>query len=139
VIVFVNIIQIGIKIQYKKEIFMDPHEKIAGRIREFAKVNYRSLDAFAKACGMKAQNLSKYTADGRMPGLEVLQRFQEAGMSLDWLANGAGIMWADNECGRDLYKKIQGATLPKDKAISYEALSKDEALRQVQKIIQAIE
>jgi hypothetical protein len=34
-----------------------------------------------------------------MPSFEMLQKFKEAGMSIDWLIDGTGDMFANNEKG----------------------------------------
>jgi transcriptional regulator with XRE-family HTH domain len=77
---------------------------IGPRIKYFAKRCYRTQNNFCEETGIDATQLSNYISKGRMPGGEVLFRFNTAGMSLDWLFNGGEDekMYADNPAGERL-------------------------------------
>jgi transcriptional regulator with XRE-family HTH domain len=61
---------------------------IGDRIRQFAEHRFGSLNGFAQAIGMHPVQLSKYALNQSKPGAEILVRFQQAGMSIDWLLSG---------------------------------------------------
>lgn len=65
-----------------------PTPTIGDRIREFAERRYGSLNGFAQAIDMHPVQLSKYALNQSRPGAEILVRFQQAGMSIDWLLSG---------------------------------------------------
>lgn len=67
-------------------------DSIGQRIRQFAETRYGTLKAFGQAVGLTSSALNAYVQDDRTPGAGLLQRFQSAGMSIDWLLNGEGSM-----------------------------------------------
>lgn len=69
-------------------------ESVGDRIREFAKQRFGSQDGMARALSMPAVQLSKYINGTTKPGTDVLIRFTELGMSIDWLLTGTGEMMA---------------------------------------------
>lgn len=77
---------------------------IGPRIKYFAKRCYRTQNNFSEHIGIDAAQLSHYVSKGRMPGGEILFRFNQAGMSLDWLFNGGddSEMYARNDVGTRL-------------------------------------
>lgn len=77
---------------------------IGPRIKYFAKRCYRTQHNFCEHIGIDAAQLSHYVSKGRIPGGEMLFRFNQAGMSLDWLFNGGDDerMFAQNDTGEKL-------------------------------------
>lgn len=78
------------------------------RIAQFAKAYYGSKKKFAETLEMTPQGLSAYGDDKRKPGFDVLERFYEAGMSIDWLISGKGAPTAANYTGRKLAGENDG-------------------------------
>lgn len=62
------------------------------RLKFFAKERYGGVGNFAKACGINATQMSKYISGVNEPMRSVLEKFGEAGLSLDWLISGVGRM-----------------------------------------------
>lgn len=77
---------------------------IGPRIKHFAKRCYRTQNNFCEVIGIDATQMSYYVGRGRVPGGEVLFRFYEAGMSINWLFKGGedSEMYADNDTGERL-------------------------------------
>ena len=73
------------------------------RIAEFAKLFYGSQKKFAIAIGISPQHLHAYVKKkSRKPGYEILEKFHQSGMSINWLISGTGKMTADNSIGKIL-------------------------------------
>lgn len=62
------------------------------RLKYFAKERYGGVGNFAKACGIHSAQMSKYISGVNEPMRPVLEKFSEAGLSLDWLVSGIGQM-----------------------------------------------
>jgi transcriptional regulator with XRE-family HTH domain len=108
---------------------MPPKTLYAERLREFVQATYKTMTAFAEACEMTPQTLNNYTNAGNLPGLEVLQKFRRAGMSLDWFVDGEGTMFADNEKGRAWFKAVYGFEKPNARL---DELTKEELSKKIQ-------
>jgi hypothetical protein len=79
-------------------------QDIGPRIKHFAKRCYRTQSNFCEVIGIDATQMSYYVGRGRVPGGDVLFRFFQAGMSIDWLFKGGDDsgMFADNAAGERL-------------------------------------
>ena len=55
------------------------------RFKQFIKQCYKTQTAFANEIGMSHTEISFYLNDNRKPGAEILAKFYEAGLNLDWL------------------------------------------------------
>lgn len=65
---------------------------IGSRISEFAIKVYRNKKTFAERMGMLPQQLNAYIQGERSPSYEILEKFFNTGMSIDWLISGEGDM-----------------------------------------------
>jgi len=92
--------------------------QISDRIKYFAKNCYGNLKAFCEELGISQSHLSHFL-QGRMPSFEMLQKFREAGMSIDWLIDGAGDMFANNEKGILLKSEFDDGDSTSQKKSSY--------------------
>jgi transcriptional regulator with XRE-family HTH domain len=80
-------------------------ETLGDRIKAFAKARYGTQKALAEALGMPESQLSGYVKGVKAPASDVMERFRQAGMSIDWLLSGEGEMDAappPNPIGIDL-------------------------------------
>ena len=66
------------------------------RLRRFIDRLYGSQKIFAKVVGISRPVLNRYIQGQNQPGADCLAKFQEAGLSIDWLLNGNGKMLNDN-------------------------------------------
>jgi transcriptional regulator with XRE-family HTH domain len=73
-------------------------ERILFFIRQF----YGSQTKFAEAVDIHMSVLSRYISNKSLPGWEMLQKFHDAGMSLDWLMDEQGPVFANNSRGAEL-------------------------------------
>lgn len=62
------------------------------RLKHFIKSRFKTQKAFGLAIGMSETQISFYCNDETTPGMDVMSRFQEAGLSLDWYSTGLGTM-----------------------------------------------
>jgi len=92
--------------------------QISDRIKLFAKNCFGNLKAFCEELGISQSHLSHFL-QGRMPSFEMLQKFKEAGMSIDWLIDGTGDMFANNEKGILLKSESANKYTPLAKTTSY--------------------
>jgi|GEM_PF-2898745 len=91
---------------------MGTSPKTAGeRIRLFGETVYDSIKEYAQAIKMAPPNLQKYMNNEREPGSTVLRKLYGLGCNINWLLSGNGEMFADNEVGRMLQPKVNGAVL----------------------------
>lgn len=91
--------------------------QIPDRIKYFAKSCYGNFKVFCKELDISQSHLSHYLQGRRMPSLEMLQKFKEAGMSIDWLIDGEGDMFAQNEKGAMLKNEQIGKKSASQKAV----------------------
>jgi transcriptional regulator with XRE-family HTH domain len=77
---------------------MTPGERILFFIRQF----YGSQTKFAEYIHIHTSVLSRYISNRSLPGWEMLQKFHDAGMSIDWLMEEQGPIFADNQRGTAL-------------------------------------
>jgi hypothetical protein len=85
--------------------------EIGKRISEFIKNCYGKQTIFAELINIDKATLNKYILDKHFPGGEVLVKFYQAGMSIEWLFDANGSMFANNEVGQSLrtnYKNKMG-------------------------------
>ena len=77
------------------------------RIAEFIEAVYgKNMQGhFASLIDILPATMSKYITGDLRPGTKVIIKFSQMGMSIDWLMNGTGSMYADNEAGRALAGK----------------------------------
>jgi hypothetical protein len=72
------------------------------RLKYFIKCCYKTQVEFGQVCDLLPQELSRYTTQERKPGADILAKFSNAGLNLDWLFTGNGSMYANNEKGKAL-------------------------------------
>mgnify|MGYP000028081636 CR=1 FL=1 len=80
-------------------------ETKGNRLRSFAKARCGTLVAFASLLGVAPQQLQPYVSNKRFPQDDILEKMAAMGCNIHWLLTGEGAMYADNEAGRELYKK----------------------------------
>ncbi len=91
------------------------------RILHFIDVCYGTQKRFAEETGIGAIQLNRYINDKTSPGIEALIRFKDSGMSIDWLVEGEGSMFANNHKGRAL--QVQQGNLQRgDKVTPYDRI-----------------
>lgn len=76
------------------------------RIRKFGELVYDSVEDFARAMKIAPSNVQKYFNGERNPGLGTLQRLNELGCNINALISAEGPMFADNDSGRELWKRF---------------------------------
>lgn len=69
-------------------------DTIGSRLKAFAKARYKRLGVFAEAAGINPSQLSDYVADKFVPRGDVLTKFAELGLNVNWLLTGEGEMFA---------------------------------------------
>lgn len=79
---------------------------IGERIRKFGELVYGSVEEYARAMKIAPSNVQKYFNGERNPGLSTLQRLNELGCNINALISAEGPMFADNEPGRELWKRF---------------------------------
>lgn len=79
---------------------------IGERIRKFGELVYGSVEEYARALKIAPSNVQKYFNGERNPGLSTLQRLNELGCNINALISAEGPMFADNEQGRELWKRF---------------------------------
>ncbi len=67
---------------------------IGQRIKKFIDRVYGTQKKFACQVNISRTILNRYIADINLPGADVLYKFKKAGMSIDWLLDGSGSMFA---------------------------------------------
>ncbi len=77
------------------------------RLNKFIQQNFGSNIRFAEIVGVKFTSVSRYIYNKSMPGGEMLSKFYESGLSIDWLISGNGSMYSINSEGRKLKMKYQ--------------------------------
>lgn len=77
----------------------------ADRIRAFISRHFKNKKEFAEQIGISQQHLSAYLTGKRVPALDLLSRFHQVGMSIDWLISGEGSDIANSEGGEKLRRE----------------------------------
>lgn len=109
------------------------------RIRIFAKKCYGSQKNFAEHINFDYSYLNRIALGKNTPGADILQKFYEAGMSINWLLSGKGSMFADNSVGKQLMESF-GDLDPRnhEKEISQELLLVKEDIKQLKEEIKKV-
>jgi len=81
--------------------------QIGQRIEKFTRECYHTQTYFAECIGITISSLNRYIKGKYTPKFDMLLKFFDAGMSIDWLLNGSGSMYANNEKGREFKKKYK--------------------------------
>ena len=76
--------------------------KIGERLKKFILECYGSQKNFAELIGIKLSALNRYISDSSNPGLDVLRKFKNAGLSIDWLIDGSSSMYASKSSSRPI-------------------------------------
>lgn len=77
------------------------------RLADFIALKFPSKTAFAKASGISPQQLYVYLKEGsRSPGADILQRWLDLGLSINWYLGGMGPMEALPEDVRDAIRSL---------------------------------
>jgi hypothetical protein len=79
---------------------------IGNRLLIFIRTNYNTQKSFAELLKIQESNLSRYIKKNTCPNIKMLNKFFNAGLSLDWLITGTGTMFADNTVGISLLLKL---------------------------------
>lgn len=66
------------------------------RLKRFINRVYGSQKKFADVVGIATPVLSRYIQGTMLPGADYLSKFQEAGLSIDWVLDGKGKMLYEN-------------------------------------------
>jgi transcriptional regulator with XRE-family HTH domain len=77
---------------------------IGKRIELFILSCYETQASFSRETGISYSLLSKMIRDKHQPSVETLKKFQQAGMSIDWLLDESTSMYAKNANGERLKK-----------------------------------
>jgi len=64
-------------------------QEIGERLRSFGAANFKSMSAFARALGMRPQNLGAYLSGKRIPGNKMEDKLRALGCDIIWLQHGA--------------------------------------------------
>ena len=72
------------------------------RLKLFVSKNFDTQKKFSEKIGLDSSVLSKYISGKKTPGFEVIKHFHDIGLSIDWLINGTGSMFAHNPAGEKL-------------------------------------
>ena len=83
---------------------------IGQRIKKFIVRVYGTQKKFADQVQISRAILNRYIADTNLPGADVLYRFKKAGMSIDWLLDGSGSMYAKDFKIQHIEKDINVAS-----------------------------
>ncbi len=79
--------------------------------------------------------MTNYTRGANVPNLEVLSKFCDAGINLNYIVNGQPPILADNEAGRRLKKKFADVpSLPADRRYIYN----DSDIQDIVKIVSEV-
>ncbi|MGA2296577.1 MAG: helix-turn-helix transcriptional regulator [FCB group bacterium] len=76
--------------------------KLTERLKIFIENNYKTQKEFAEKANIDITALNRYLSGKVSPGVDVLNKFNIAGVSIDWLINGTGSMYAKNPKGYEL-------------------------------------
>ena len=76
------------------------------RIKLFIQTCYKSQLFFAKQVDIDPTYLNRIINNRHSPGVDILSKFNLAGVSLDWLLNGTGSMYSTNSEGEKLKKTV---------------------------------
>jgi len=79
---------------------------IGERLNLFALSCYQSQYNFAKYIGISKSYMNRIVNNKVNPGLDILSKFISSGVSVNWLLEGKGSMFANNQTGRNLKNKI---------------------------------
>ena len=104
---------------------------VGERIKKFAKMCYGNQGQFCKEANINYSMFSFYATNQRNPGLSILQKFKEAGMSIDWLLTGEGSMFAENTKGKILKAKFENLVYSSDNR-SIKNISGDSNLKSIE-------
>jgi len=67
---------------------MGVKHEIGARLRQFGEGKFRSMAEFARALGIRPQNLNQYLSGRQLPGNKMKDRLQELGCDPAWLILG---------------------------------------------------
>lgn len=76
------------------------------RLRLFVEKNYSTQKEFSDLIGINESSLYRYFTGSNQPTIETLSKFKKAGLSIEWLVDGSGTMYARNSKGMELLEKI---------------------------------
>jgi hypothetical protein len=79
---------------------------LSERLSLFISKNFKNQQEFADAAGVDKNTISRYKGRKFNPNSNILLKFQDVGLSIDWLLNGIGIMYAKNNKGIRLAEKF---------------------------------
>jgi phage repressor protein C with HTH and peptisase S24 domain len=87
---------------------------LSERLRLFIKTVYdNKVSVFAQVAEIKENSVYRYLAAKQSPDADALVKMeQNAGVNISWLLTGNGAMYANNEAGRAIYKKVTGKDSP---------------------------
>ena len=74
--------------------------ELGKRLECFIKNCYETKTNFAAQTKLANSAISRYLIDGSTPTADMLLKFNEAGLCIDWLLTGYGSMFAHNEKGK---------------------------------------
>ncbi|OGU96043.1 MAG: hypothetical protein A2475_01150 [Ignavibacteria bacterium RIFOXYC2_FULL_35_21] len=77
-------------------------KKYGERIGFFANICYGSKKEFANAMNMGPQHLNSYINEKRSPSFDILKKFCDAGLNLEWLMLGVGNFFSNSAKGKKL-------------------------------------
>ncbi|TAL67834.1 MAG: XRE family transcriptional regulator [Bacteroidetes bacterium] len=80
------------------------------RIKLFIQTCYQSQLFFAKLVNLDPTYLNRIINNRLNPGVDILSRFNSAGVSLDWLLNGSGSMYSTNSLGEKLKNMVSDSS-----------------------------
>jgi transcriptional regulator with XRE-family HTH domain len=75
---------------------------LGNRISLFINSCYKSQSQFAELVQLDPSSLNRYIHNKCTPTIDILEKFKKLGMSIDWLIDGQGSMFAQNEVGGKL-------------------------------------
>jgi transcriptional regulator with XRE-family HTH domain len=78
---------------------------IGERITLFIESCYQTQTKYAELVKLNPSSLNRYVRNKCAPTLDILEKFKSTGMSIDWLIDGKGSMFAQSEEGDKLKDK----------------------------------
>ena len=79
---------------------------VGDRLELFIQTCFNSQVTFSKVVNLDATYLNRIIHDRNIPGAELLIKFLEIGLSIDWLLKGVGSMFANNQAGQELKQNL---------------------------------
>jgi hypothetical protein len=88
-----------------KDYDLKKNENFGIRLDLFIKLNYESAAEYARVLNIDRSQVTSYIKGRTIPPTKSLPNIHNSGANIVWLITGEGAMYANNDTGRELYKK----------------------------------